>query len=75
MSANVYNQITEKYKDYTIYTAGDISDSNKSVLPFWIIVLAVASALVILLIMCESYAEPFLFLILYLKMYLILQIQ
>ena len=63
MSANVYNQITEKYKDYTIYTAGDISDSNKSVLPFWIIVLAVASALVILLIMCESYAEPFLFLI------------
>ena len=63
LAAKVYNQITEKYKDYTIYTSGNISDSNKTVLPLWIIVLAVASALVILLVMCESYVEPFLFLI------------
>ena len=61
-AADIYNQITEKYKDYTIYTSGDVSESNKSVLPFWIVALAVASALVILLIMCESYVEPFLFL-------------
>ena len=61
--ADIYKQITEKYKDYTIYTSGDVSECNKTVLPFWIIVLAVASALVILLIMCESYVEPFLFLI------------
>ena len=61
-ATNVYNQITEKYKDYTTYTSGNISQANKSVLPTWIIVLAVACALVILLIMCESYTEPFLFL-------------
>ncbi len=62
LATDIYNQITEKYKDYTIYTSGDVSESNKSVLPFWIVVLAVVSALVILLIMCESYVEPFLFL-------------
>ena len=59
---SVYNQVTEKYKDYTFYTSGNVSEANKNVLPLWIIVLAVASALVLLLIMCESYVEPFLFL-------------
>ncbi len=59
---DIYNQIIEKFKDYTIYTSGSVSECNKSVLPLWIIVLAVLSALVILLIMCESYVEPFLFL-------------
>ncbi len=62
LAKNVYNQISEKYKEYTFYTSGGISETNKSVLPIWIIVLAVACALVILLIMCESYVEPFLFL-------------
>ena len=62
-SANIYNEITKKYKDYTIYTSGSISESNKNVLPFWIIALAVLCALVILLIMCDSFVEPFLFLI------------
>ncbi len=62
MAANVYSEITNKYEDYKIYTSGDISDSNKAVLPIWIIILAVACALVILLIMCESYVEPFIFL-------------
>ncbi len=62
IATNIYNQITEKYKDYTIYTSGNISENNKSVLPFWIVVLAIVSALIILLIMCESYVEPFLFL-------------
>ena len=61
-ATDVYNQITEKYKDYTIYTSGDVSETNKTVLPFWIVALAVVCALVILLIMCESYVEPFLFL-------------
>ncbi len=62
VASGVYNQIVEKYKDYTIYTSGNISESNKSVLPFWIIALAVFCALIILIIMCESYVEPFLFL-------------
>ncbi len=62
MASEVYNKITEKYKDYTFYTSGDVSETNKSVLPLWIIVLAVLCALIILIIMCESYVEPFLFL-------------
>ncbi len=62
VASNLYNEVTEKYKDYTIYTSGGVSESNKSVLPFWIIALAVFCALIILLIMCESYVEPFLFL-------------
>ncbi len=62
LASDVYDNITEKYKDYTIYTSGDVSESNKTVLPFWIVALAVACALVILLIMCESFVEPFLFL-------------
>ncbi len=62
MSKDIYNEITEKYKDYTIYTSGNVSENNKSVLPFWIIALAVFCALIILIIMCESYVEPFLFL-------------
>ncbi len=62
IAKDVYNRITEKYKDYTIYTSGGISEDNKSVLPFWIVALAVFCALIILIIMCESYVEPFLFL-------------
>lgn len=62
LAADVYNQIKEHYKDYKIYTSGEISDRNNPVLPTWIVVLAVGCALIILIIMCESYVEPFLFL-------------
>ncbi len=61
-ASDVYNQITEKYSNYNIYTSGDVSENNKTVLPFWIIALAVGCALIILIVMCESYVEPFLFL-------------
>lgn len=60
---NVYNTITTKYEDYKFETSGDVAQYNKPVLHTWIIVLAVACALIILIIMCESYTEPFLFLI------------
>ena len=56
----VYNQVISKYPD--CFTSGNVAEANKTVLPFGIVVLAVLSALVILLIMCESYVEPFLFL-------------
>ena len=61
-AAKVYDQIIEKYENDTIYTSGDISEANQSVLPLWIIALAVLCALIILLIMCDSFIEPFLFL-------------
>ncbi len=62
LATNVYDQVTEEYGDYKIYTSGNVSETNKPVLPIWIIALAIACALVILIIMCESYVEPFLFL-------------
>ena len=63
LASNVYKKIKENYnKDYKIYTSGTISERNEPVLPTWIVVLAVGCALIILIIMCESYVEPFLFL-------------
>lgn len=63
LASNVYKEIKEHYnKDYTIYTSGTIAERNEPVLPTWIVVLAVGCALIILIIMCESYVEPFLFL-------------
>ena len=61
-ASDVYEEVTKNYKDYTIYTSGDISERNNPVLPTWIVVLAVVCALIILIIMCDSYVEPFLFL-------------
>lgn len=63
LASNVYKEIKEHYnKDYKIYTSGTIAERNEPVLPAWIVVLAVVCALVILIIMCGSYVEPFLFL-------------
>lgn len=58
----LYNNIETTYKDYEIFTSGDISEEYKTVLPISIVALAVGCALVILIIMSESYVEPFLFL-------------
>ncbi len=62
LAKEVYDEVTEKYEDYEIYTSGNVSTRNAPVLPLWIMALAVGCALIILLIMCESYVEPFLFL-------------
>lgn len=63
LASDVYKEIKEHYnKDYKIYTSGAISERNNPVLPTWIVVLAVGCAILILIIMCESYVEPFLFL-------------
>lgn len=62
IAKNVYKEIQEKYKDYETYTSGAIAERNTSILPAWIIILAIGCALVILIIMSESYIEPFLFL-------------
>lgn len=61
-ATSVYNAITTKYQDYEIFTSGNVSEWNKPVLHLWIIVFAIVSAMIILIIMCESYIEPFLFL-------------
>jgi predicted RND superfamily exporter protein len=62
LAKNVYEGIKEDYKHYNIETDGEIAEENKVVLPTWILVVAVTGVLIILLLMCESYVEPFLFL-------------
>ncbi len=62
LAKRVYENIEEKYKNYDIETDGEIANKNVVVLPTWILVVAVIGVLIILLIMCESYVEPFLFL-------------
>ena len=62
ISKEVYENIKEQYKKYDIETNGDIADSNLEILPTWILVVAITGVAIILIIMCESYVEPFLFL-------------
>lgn len=62
LASTIFEKVNEEFKDYTFYTSGDVSEANKTVLEFWVIALAVFCALIILIIMCESYTEPFLFL-------------
>ena len=62
-AALVYDNVNEEFKEYEFYTSGDIKDRNMTILPTWIMVLVVIIVAAILIIMCESYIEPFLFLI------------
>ena len=62
-AATVYDTVNTEFKDYEFYTSGSIKDRNMTILPTWILVLAVAIVAIILIIMCESYIEPFLFLV------------
>lgn len=62
ISKQVYEDVNHAFKDYEIYLSGSINDSNKPVLHNWIIAFAIFCAMVILIIMCDSYIEPFLFL-------------
>ena len=61
-AADIFNNVQEKYKDYEFYTSGSISDKNSPVVEVWILVFAVVCAMIILIIMCDSYFEAFLFL-------------
>ncbi len=63
ISKNIYEKILEDYEDYEIYTSGSIKASNTEILPTWIMVTSIVCAMIILIIMCDSYLEPFLFLI------------
>lgn len=58
----VYEEVEEHYKDADLTLGGEVAEENHEVLPVWIVALAVGCALVILIIMSNSYVEPFLFL-------------
>ena len=63
LSSDIYDKIIKHFENYKVYTSGNIASANEDVLPIWIVGLAIFCALIILIIMCESYFEPFLFLI------------
>lgn len=58
-AANVYEAVKELKPKAT---SGSIHDSNATVLQLWIVALAIAIAMVILVILNDSYVEPFLYL-------------
>lgn len=60
---DIYKYVNDNFKDYDFYTSGSIANRNMEILPTWIIALAVLICTIILIIMCESYIEPFLFLV------------
>ncbi len=59
---SVYESVNESFKNYEFYLSGSIESDNKPVLHTWIVIVAISCAMVILIIMCDSYIEPFLFL-------------
>ena len=60
-ATNVYNYVKDNFK--TAGMNGSIYDENKPVLQLWIVILAIACAMVILIILSDSYVEPWLYLI------------
>ena len=60
-ATNVYNYVKDNFK--TVGMSGSIYDENKPILQLWIVILAIAFAMIILIILSDSYIEPWLYLI------------
>lgn len=61
-SKELYEYVKETYKDKGVSLGGSIDEENKPIVQNWILISAVVFAMIILIIMCDSYVEPFLFL-------------
>lgn len=61
-SKELYKYVKETYKDNGVSLGGSIDEENKPIVQNWILISAVVFAMIILIIMCDSYVEPFLFL-------------
>ena len=57
----VYDYVNDNYKVKAM--SGSIADANKPLLHLWVVFVAIACAMVILIILSESWFEPFLYLI------------
>ncbi len=60
-STKVYNYVKNHFD--AVGMSGSIYDENKPILPLWIVLLAIACAMVILITLSDSYLEPWLYLI------------
>jgi len=61
LSKDVYDTVKKEYKPTAV--SGSIADENKSLIKLWVVILAIACAMLILVILSDSYIEPFLYLI------------
>ncbi len=61
VATNVYNYVKDHFK--VAGMSGSIYDENKLILQLWIVILAISSAMIILIILSDSYLEPWLYLI------------
>lgn len=61
----VYDAVRTKLEEgeYEFATSGEVDERNREVLAPWILAIAIGCALVILIIMSESYIEPVLFMV------------
>ena len=62
-AAALFHAVREKYADKGAVTGGSIHEANVPVLPLPMVALAVGLVLVILLILCNSWFEPVIFLL------------
>ena len=60
-AADVYAYVDDHFK--TAGMSGSIYDENKPILQLWIVAVAITCAMIILIILSDSYIEPFLYLI------------
>ena len=60
-SSEVYEYVKENFKVKAM--SGSIADENKPLLQLWVVILAISCAMIILIILSESWFEPFLYLI------------
>ncbi len=60
-ATNVYNYVKDNFKVAAM--SGSIYDENKPILQLWIVILAIFCAMIILIILSDSYVEPWLYLI------------
>ena len=59
VASEVYKEVEKSFKEEKITLDGDIAMSNMPVLPNWIVVLAISTAVLILIIMSDNFVEPF----------------
>ena len=62
-AADLYRAVHDRYDRRGIVTGGSIHDANVPILPLYIIVVSVGLVLLILLVMCNSWFEPVIFLV------------
>ena len=62
-AADLYRAVHDRYDGRGIVTGGSIHEANVPILPLYIIVVSVGLVLLILLVMCNSWFEPVIFLV------------